>query len=75
MRKRTVTRGNFVVEPLRVIKVGNSHYVSLPAEFLAAHKIKAGDWVPVVATHILQIVLISEHQQTRKKRGNCERMG
>jgi hypothetical protein len=61
-RRKRVTRGNIVAEPRQVIKIGQSHYISLPPEFLKAHGIKAGDWLPTAANHILKIIPMTEER-------------
>ena len=59
-RHRQVIRENIVAEPRQVIRIGKSHYISLPPEFMQAHKIKAGDWLPTAANHILKIIPMPE---------------
>lgn len=59
-RHKQVIRGNIVAGPQQVIRIGKSHYISLPPEFMQAHKIKAGDWLPTAANHIFKIIPMPE---------------
>ena len=59
-RRRRVVRGGIVAEPRQVIKIGRSYYISLPPEFVKAHNIKAGDWLPTAADHILKVIPMAE---------------
>ena len=66
-RRRQVTRGDIVAEPRQVIKIGRSHYISLPKEFMEAHGIKAGDWLPTAANHILKVIPMPEEHYESKE--------
>jgi len=59
-RRKQVTRGDIVAEPRQVIKIGHSYYISLPPEFMKAHGIKQGDWLPTAANHILKVIPMPE---------------
>ena len=47
--------GDIISQTRRVVKQGNSYYVSLPPEFVRSHQIKPGDLLPVIANHIVII--------------------
>lgn len=49
-----------ITENRRVLKIGNSYYLNLPAEFVKAHGIKPGTKVPITANHLLKVVPESE---------------
>ncbi|MDI7258899.1 MAG: AbrB/MazE/SpoVT family DNA-binding domain-containing protein, partial [Thermodesulfobacteriota bacterium] len=55
-----VTRKGIISEPRRTTRIGSSYYISLPKEFLEAHDIKEGDWLPVAANHILKVIPMAE---------------
>lgn len=59
-KARRVIKENVILEQRQLIKIGRSHYISVPKEFLEAHGLKAGDYLPVAANHILKIVPMSE---------------
>jgi len=49
-----------IVKLRRVLKSGNSYYISIPPEFIHRHGIKKGDRLPVLANHIMKVVPMSE---------------
>ena len=69
-RRGRVTRGDIIAEPRQVIKIGKSHYISIPPEFMKAHNIKPGDWLPTAANHILKVIPMPEERtgQTNEKK-------
>lgn len=63
---------NLIVEKRRVFKIGGSLMIALPPEFARIHNIREGDEVPVLASHILKIVPMSEavgYKSGRNRKG------
>ena len=44
----------------KIIKCGQSYYVSIPPEFMQRHRLKKGDSVPIIADSILKLVPMQE---------------
>lgn len=44
----------------RIVKCGNSFYISIPPEFVRKHDLKKGEKVPVLANHIMKVVPMKE---------------
>lgn len=40
----------------KIIKIGGSHYISLPKEFLDKYNLKEGDEVAIVVNDIIRII-------------------
>ena len=59
-KPRRIIQENVILEQRQLLKIGRSHYISIPKEFLEAHGLKAGDWLPTAANHVFQIAPISE---------------
>lgn len=59
-KPRRIIKEDVILEQRQLLKIGRSHYISVPKEFLEAHGLKAGDYLPVAANHILKIVPMSE---------------
>ena len=59
-KPRRIIQEDVIIESRQLLKIGRSHYISIPKEFLEAHGLKAGDWLPVAANHILKIIPMSE---------------
>ena len=60
---RKIVQENVIIETRQLLKIGRSHYISVPKEFLEAHNLKAGDWLPIAANHILKIIPMSESRK------------
>ena len=59
-KNRRIIKENVILEQRQLLKIGRSHYISVPKEFMEAHGLKAGDYLPVAANHILKIIPMSE---------------
>ena len=66
-KRKKYKPGDVVAETRRVIKIGKSHYISLPPEFVEAHNIKGGDKLPIAANHIMKIIPMPEEAEEKKK--------
>ena len=44
----------------RIVKCGQSHYVSIPPEFMQRHRLQKGDSVSIIADSILKLVPMPE---------------
>jgi hypothetical protein len=51
----------------RVIRLGGSLIITLPAEFCALHGITEGDDLPFAANHIMKLIPMPEDKETREK--------
>ena len=49
-----------IVQKKKLHKIGGSLMIALPPEFIEAHGLKEGDFIPLLANHILKIVPMSE---------------
>ena len=47
----------------RVVRMGGSLVISLPAEFCRLHRIKEGDDLPFAADHIMKIIPMPEGKE------------
>lgn len=47
----------------RVVRMGGSLVISLPAEFCHLHHIKAGDDLPFAANHIMKVIPMPEGKE------------
>ena len=61
-RHRKVIQEDVILEQRRLLKIGRSHYISVPKEFLEAHGIKDGDLLYTAANHIFQISPMTKHR-------------
>lgn len=52
--------GDIIGETRRVLRIGRSHYISLPPEFVEAHHIREGDKLVIAANHIMKIIPMPE---------------
>ena len=69
MGKRTKFKpGDVIAEVRRVIKIGKSHYISIPPEFVKAHNIKGGDKLPIAADHIMKIIPMPEEKEVESEK-------
>lgn len=66
-RRKKFKPGDVIAEVRRVIKIGRSHYISIPPEFLKAHNIKQGDKIPIAADHIMKIIPMPEEPEDKEK--------
>ena len=66
-KRKKFKPGDVIAEVRRVIKIGRSHYISIPPEFLEAHNIKQGDKIPIAANHIMKIIPMAEEPEKKKK--------
>ena len=66
-RRRKFKPGEVIAEARQVIKIGRSHYISIPPEFLEAHNIKQGDMLPIAADHIMKIIPMPEEPEKKEK--------
>ena len=65
-RRKKFKPGDVIAEVRQVIKIGRSHYISIPPEFVEAHNIKQGDKLPIAADHIMKIIPMPEGQEAKK---------
>lgn len=59
--------GETIVETRRVIRLGTSHYISLPPEFVVEHNIQPRDLLPIVANRVMKIYPIAEEEKALPK--------
>ena len=59
-KRKKFAPGDVIGETRRVLKIGNSHYISLPPEFVEAHRIREGDKLAIAANHIMKIIPMPE---------------
>lgn len=51
---------DIVVKIRKIVRHGNSFYIAIPREFMIRHDLKAGDHLPILASHILKIIPMKE---------------
>lgn len=56
-----------ICQTRRVWRQGGSLAITLPAAFVQAHGIKAGDDVPIVADHILKLIPMPEGREDEER--------
>jgi len=61
-KHRKIIQEDVILEQRRLLKIGRSHYISVPKEFLEAHGIKDGDLLYTAANHIFQISPMTKHK-------------
>lgn len=67
-RRKRSKPGSVIAEVRQVIKIGRSHYISIPPEFLEAHNIKQGDKLPIAANHIMKIIPMPEGTEEKDEK-------
>ena len=66
-KRPLVIQDNVIIERRQLLKIGRSHYISIPKEFIEIHGLKGGDWLPTSANlvfHIFQVFSLTEHKAT-----------
>lgn len=58
-----VRRNRVIAGTRKVVRLGGSLVVSLPAEFCHLHLIKEGDDLPFAANHIMKLIPMAEGQE------------
>ena len=53
----------------RVVRMGGSLVISLPAEFCHLHHIKEGDDLPFAANHIMKVIPMPEGKEDMEEEG------
>ena len=56
-------RGRIIAGTRRVVRLGGSLVITLPAEFCHLHGIKEGDDLPFAADHIMKVIPMPEGRE------------
>lgn len=58
--------GRVIAGTRRVVRMGGSLVISLPAEFCHLHRIREGDDLPFAADHIMKIIPMPEGHEEKE---------
>jgi len=54
--KGFVTDGKLVVGQRKLVKIGDTYYISVPKEFVEQHKLEPGEKLCIAADHIMKVI-------------------